>query len=246
MSIGFGSWANRWRGVVLGAWAVGIGALLIVGRYSLFIRAQLWPLLLGTLLILLLFLLATIARPSHAGSGGIRMANWIRGGMLLLPLLYMSNLISGAAASGLNSFALQKRSLGLGSAAASLGIAGESDATTVSANNVVNLGYIARHLHRLVGTHVITEGRVFRDDSLPNGQIAIFRFVVVCCAADAMPVEVVIKSPKTAGLKNDDWVRVGGMLQLEDQDGKSVPVIEADQIDPIAAPDEPYLSPYQF
>jgi putative membrane protein len=246
MNMGIGSSANRWRGVVLGMWAVGIAMLLIAGRYSLFIRAQLWPLLLGSLLILLFFLIAMIARPAHAASGRIRMATWIRGAMLLLPLLYMSNLVSGGAASGLNSFALEKRSLGLSSASDSLGIGTDSDMTPTDANKLVSLGYISKHLHRLTGTRVVTDARVFRDETLPAGEIAVYRFVVVCCAADAMPVELVVNSPKTAGFKNDDWIRIGGILQIEVMNGKRVPVIEADKIDPIPAPDEPYLSPYAF
>ena len=115
MSLGLVSKANGWRGLVIGAWAVGIATLLIGGRYSLFIRARLWPLLLASLLILLLFLWAMIARPARPGSGRIQVATWVRGSLLLLPLLYMCNIYTGAAGSGLNSFALAKRSLGLDS-----------------------------------------------------------------------------------------------------------------------------------
>ncbi|MGA3068313.1 MAG: TIGR03943 family protein, partial [Tepidisphaeraceae bacterium] len=102
------------------------------------------------------------------------------------------------------------------------------------------------NLTKLNGSHVITEGRVWMDPSLASGQMVIFRFVVVCCAADAMPVEAIVKSPATARCKNDDWVRVEGTLRVETQQGQPVPVIDADQITPIAAPEEPYLSPYQF
>lgn len=246
MRPGFGNSSSRWRGAVLGAWAAGLAALLTAGRYSLFIRAALWPLLLASLLILLLFLLAMIARPAQAGRGPIQAATWIRGGMLLLPLFYMSDLMSAGAASGLNSFALEKRSLGLGSASDSLAVGSDADATTGDANKLVSLGYIAKHLHRLIGTRVLTDARVYRDPTLTGGEIAAYRFVVVCCAADAMPIEVVVHSPKTAGFKNDEWIRIGGTLRIEVKDGSQVPVIEADQVDPIAAPDEPYLSPYQF
>ena len=103
--------AGRWRALVLTAWVVGLALLLGFGRYSLFIRAQLWPLALCNVLILLLFLIAMAVRPVHGGSNRISPAGFVRGGMLLLPLLYMSSLLSGAAASGLNSFALGKRSI---------------------------------------------------------------------------------------------------------------------------------------
>jgi uncharacterized repeat protein (TIGR03943 family) len=217
----------------------------MAGRYSLFIRATLWPLLLASVIILLFFLLAMVIRPAQGG-GSITAGAWVRGGMLLLPVLYMCSLLSGAATSGLNSFALQKRSLGLGSGTDSMLFGGASDAGPVDSSQTINLGYIARNITKLDGSHVVTEGRVWMDPSLPNGQMVIFRFVVVCCAADAMPVQAIVKSPKAAAFNSDDWVHVEGTLHVQMQDGQSVPVIAADKISSIPAPDEPYLSPYQF
>jgi putative membrane protein len=223
---------------------VGLAAILLAGKYSLFIRAELWPLLLASVIILALFLIAMFIRPRQSGAGTVSAATWVRGGMILLPVIYMGSLISGSAASGLNSFALQKRSLGLG-AADSFSIGAQSD-TPIDTSKSINLGTIARNLSRLDGTHVATEGRVWMDPSLPIGQMVIFRFVVVCCAADAMPVQVVVVSPKTVGFKSDQWVHVEGTLHVQTQDGQQIPTITADQIEQIPAPDEPYLSPYQF
>ncbi|MGA2231108.1 MAG: TIGR03943 family protein [Tepidisphaeraceae bacterium] len=236
---------SRWRGLVLGVWALVLGSLLIFGRYTLFLRPQLWPLQLATLLILMFFLLAMIIRPAHAGSGRIRLAAWVRGGMLLLPLLYMSNLVSGAATSGLNSFALQKRSLGFTSALDST--SADIDTSAIpGANELISLAYLSKHTSRLMGNHVVVEGRVFKDDTLPAGEFTLFRFVVVCCAADAMPMQVAVKSSQISGLHNDDWVRVGGTLRSENRNGTQFIVIDADAVNSIPTPDEPYLSPYQL
>jgi putative membrane protein len=241
----FESSASRWRGLILTAWAAGLAMLLVLGRYALFIRATLWPLLLASVIILVLFVLSMIARTGH-GPKRISAAGWLRGGMLLLPLVYMCSLLSGAAASGLNSFALQKRSIGLNSASDAFRSTTDSELSAMPPGSTINLGSVARHLTALSGQKIVTEGRVWRDDSLPAGQIVIFRFVVVCCAADAMPVQAVVVSPKTADFKNDDWVRVSGVLQIEQKDADRIPVIQADKIDPIPAPEEPYLSPFQF
>jgi uncharacterized repeat protein (TIGR03943 family) len=237
---------GKFRGLVLTAWTLGLALLLGFGRYSLFIRSTLWPLVLCNILILSLFLIAMLLRPVHGAARPVSLTAWVRGGMLLLPLLYMGSLVFGSAASGLNSFALQKRSLGLGAASDFNSIPDSSDTSAVNTNAPISLGEVAWHMHRLAGTRVITEGRVSVDDSLPPGQIVIFRFVIICCAADAMPVEVVVQSPKTSALKPDDWIRVSGILKTEQKDGNTVPVIMADQIDPIPTPDDPYLSPLRF
>jgi putative membrane protein len=237
--------SSRWRATVLGGWTAGLAAILIAGRYSLFIRAELWPLLLASVIILALFLIAMFARPGH-GTGRVSAGAWVRGGMILLPIIYMGSLMSGSAASGLNSFALQKRSLGLGTSTDSFGFGGASDASPIDTSKSINLGTIIRNVNRLNGTHIATEGRVWMDPSLASGQMVIFRFIVVCCAADAMPVQVVVESPKTVHCQDDQWVHVEGTLTLVKHEGGLVPTITADQITVIPAPDEPYLSPYQF
>lgn len=237
---------NRLRVLVLGIWAAGLSFVMIIGRYSLFIRAQLWPLLLGTVLMFALLLIAMFARRKIAVVRKASAAVWLRSGLLLLPLAYMFPMISDtASASGLNSFALHKRTLGLDSGP---DVSSGSPDKIVAADSgkVVSLGYILKHRGKLKGHRVITEGRIFRDDALPPGQVMLFRFVVVCCAADAMPVQAVIKSPATASLKDDQWVRVDGTFHLLDEEGARVLEIDATRIDPIPAPAQPYLSPYSF
>jgi uncharacterized repeat protein (TIGR03943 family) len=166
--------------------------------------------------------------------------------MLLLPLLYMSTLLTGAAASGLNSFALQKRSLGLLSATDAPDSASDAGSAAAGSGRTISLGYLAQHLHRLLGNRVVLDGRVFRDTTLPPGRFVIYRFVVVCCAADAMPIQVVVQSPRGSNFHDDDWVRVAGTFRSEERDGKVFYFIDADQVDAIATPQEPYLSPYRF
>ena len=235
---------NRLRTIVLGVWAAGLAALLIANRYSLVIRAQLGPLLLGTVLMFLLCLVAMFMRREIAISRKASAAVWLRSALLLLPLLYMFPMVLGSAsASGLNSFALQKRALGLN---AGTDLGGATPATVSDSGQVISMGYILKHRNKLTGHHVITEGRVFRDDALPAGEVMLFRFVVVCCAADAMPVQAIISSPSTSALKDDEWVRVDGTFHLADRGGERVLEVDADKIDKIPPPAEPYLSPYHF
>ena len=231
-----------WRFLILAAWLVGVGLLRIKHRYDLFIRPELWPLLLGTFIMLALFLVAMFIRGTH--SRRPTLSDWVRGGLLILPLFYLGNLVTGAAATGLNSNAFANKFLGFSS---QLGGFPDSGGGSLGPDSATNLGYIARHLHDLTGKHVVTEGRVWHDDTRPAGQVVIFRFVIVCCAADAIPVQAVIETPKSAALKDDSWIRVSGTLRSEtDPDGDVIPIIKADKIAQIPTPDEPYLSPYQF
>jgi putative membrane protein len=233
-----GSPSTRWRGLVLGIWTIGLAAILVLGRYRLFLRPGLWPMQLATAAILFLFLLAMIVRHG-TGARKITLAAWVRGGMLLLPLLYMSSLLSGAS---LNSVAAGMRYMDSAS---------QDDASAVTLdpqNQVLNLGYVATHVHGLSGKRVTTEGRVMKDDSDPQ-EIKIYRFVIICCAADALPVELTVKTPQAGQFHTDDWVRVSGLLDIQTRDGAPVATITCDSqggILPIPAPADPYLSPYQY
>jgi uncharacterized repeat protein (TIGR03943 family) len=234
---------TRWRFFILGAWALGVAVLRLGHHYTLFIRPELWPLLLGSFIILTLFLAAMFIR--HTSARRVALADWIRGGMLLLPLLYLGSLITSANASGPNVYQLQTKTLGWSNTTDS---SSDSDAAAFDpAHPAINLGYVARHMDSLQGQRVVTEGCVWHDDTRPANQIVIFRFVIVCCAADAIPVQAVVESPATKSLQNDHWVQVAGTLHIQtDANGDKIPVITADQLTPIPTPDEPFLSQYQF
>ena len=240
---------NRLRIAVLVIWTIGLSALLAAGRYSLFIRGSLWPLLFGTVVMFVLFLITTVTTRRGPGRPATA-AVWARSSLLLLPLAYMFPLMSASAASGLNSFALHKRSLGLETGPESN--VGGADAAApefnaglaATADQAISLGTVAQKFRRLTGKRVVTEGRVFRDESLPAGTVGLYRFVIVCCAADAIPVQVVLRSHDAAELPNDGWVRVEGTVgSANAADGAPVAVVDAQRVTTIPAPSDPYLSP---
>lgn len=241
---------NRLRIVVLVVWTVGLAAVLAAGRYPLFVRAELWPLLLGTLVMFGLFLATTFGLKRGAGRPASA-AVWARSLLLLLPLAYMVPLMSTASGSGLNGFALRKRSLGLSTG---------PDATPGSADAVwpelatgpadgtgkpVALSVVSQRFLQMAGRHVVTEGRVFHDESWPAGTFGLYRFVVVCCAADAMPVQLVVRPQGAGAVENDDWVRVEGTVGSFDADGVTAPAVVGARVTAIEPPTHPYLSPTQ-
>jgi len=86
-------------------------------------------------------------------------------------------------------------------------------------------------------------GFVYHADGLPEGQFLVSRFAVTCCAADAMAVGLLVHWPQAAGLENNSWVRVRGAMTVGTFGGRATPLIEADALEGVAAPDQPYLAP---
>lgn len=97
---------------------------------------------------------------------------------------------------------------------------------------------------RFDGEEIKATGFVYRDDRFGPDTFMVSRFVVSCCAADAAPVGLIVKSPDSANFAADQWVEVSGRLELSQFDGQEMPIIIADAITPVDVPERPYLYPF--
>lgn len=70
------------------------------------------------------------------------------------------------------------------------------------------------------------------------GRFTLARLVITCCAADAAPVTVSVRTPQQLPLNT--WVRVTGRYAGHQDGNADVPVLRAASVTPIAAPTEPY------
>ncbi len=74
-----------------------------------------------------------------------------------------------------------------------------------------------------------------------NNIFTITRFVVGCCAADAMAVGLTVQWPDAPELVEDQWVRVVGRFTVPV--GNAMPVLVAEQVNTVPEPNQPYLYP---
>lgn len=88
-------------------------------------------------------------------------------------------------------------------------------------------------------------GFVYLDDSSEEAEFTLTRFVVGCCAADAMavglPVSRVSGLPSEGELEEGQWVRVSGRFATPT--GNELPVLMAEQLEAVPEPSQPYLYP---
>ncbi|GAB4226845.1 MAG: TIGR03943 family protein [Elainellaceae cyanobacterium] len=92
------------------------------------------------------------------------------------------------------------------------------------------------------GQKVNVEGFVIHQDSFPQSYLILARFVITCCAADVYPIGLPVKLPSgdRAGYPADSWLRVEGEMITETLDGKRQLVIQANSLEEIEAPENPY------
>ena len=92
----------------------------------------------------------------------------------------------------------------------------------------------------LVGQPVDVTGFVHHGKDDQGDRFSVARFVVACCVADAAGYTLPVQWKSAAELKDDGWVRIKGKVALG---GFGQPIIQADSVEAVAAPDSPYIYP---
>lgn len=95
----------------------------------------------------------------------------------------------------------------------------------------------------LAGETADVVGFVFRDPRNGDNQFMVGRFAITCCVADAFAIGMTVDWPQAHTLAANTWVRVKGKLSIIDIDGNSQPLIQAEIVQQVSAPDQPYLFP---
>lgn len=107
----------------------------------------------------------------------------------------------------------------------------------------VKLFYFEEDLNPFIGQQASVIGFVYRDETLPQGQFFVSRFILSCCAADGYAVGMTVESPEADALEQDAWVKVTGSVDVISLDGRASPLIRAEAIEIVPQPEQPYLYP---
>jgi uncharacterized repeat protein (TIGR03943 family) len=91
------------------------------------------------------------------------------------------------------------------------------------------------------GKPVILSGLVLHDSaSMPPGYIMVMRYQVTCCIADARPVGLIVKDTSNGSLKDNQWVRVDGVMGQTKYQGDAIAIVQPKTLKVIKAGD-PYM-----
>jgi uncharacterized repeat protein (TIGR03943 family) len=67
------------------------------------------------------------------------------------------------------------------------------------------------------------------------------RMFIVCCAADAQPVAVMVAGPRPKDVPPMSWIRVTGIARFKAENGLFIPGVEAEKVEQVEAPRETIL-----
>jgi len=215
--------------VLLGA----IGWLLLGNHDTAFLHPRFRPFLAGSAAILCGFAVGAL---SDFRSGKAR-ERWyaaiLKSLVLITPVLFMG----AVAGQSMGVQALANRAVALDTD--TFGIYSQDEAAGAGIDDTQqkrSLLQIARTMRQLDGRPVETEGMVYSDGNMPARFLLLFRFGIYCCAADAIPVWVLVDKGQAPAMENEQWVRVAGILRVTPINGRELPVIIADDITPMPSP----------
>ncbi len=106
--------------------------------------------------------------------------------------------------------------------------------------DLIRLSHSTEQSKPFVGRKVRSVGLVISE---PGKAPKLVRWIMWCCAADALPASVDLSGNLTGPFKDSAWYEVVGTAQFPSTLGQVIPKIDVDTIKPAEEPDEPYLSP---
>ena len=227
------------RPVLFGVWSAVLLYVLITQRYTVFLRPAFGWLLALAHFISMGFMIAAlpVERPINLDTSGV-----LRIAVLLVPILYLISLPTDM----LNSHVFTNRFVGTPEVTVTR--AGKPATPTSRrpvADRELTILDLLLNAKQYDGRRVVFKGMMLHDEALKkyfNGRdTAVYRFLITCCAADALPLAVAVDSDQPQKMANDQWVRVEGIFHLLPIGNDAIQVVEDAAVFPVDAPDVPYL-----
>ena len=224
--------------LVLGMWASFFILLMTIGQKHLayLLNPNLWWLVISAAVIFLVFLVVNCRRAisnRQESSFFLQLPSLL---ILLIPLLFFFQFKD--ARFDADTFKKRSISTSEGFRQSERGI---SEQDNVTESGETSLTELSINNKKYLGKEVEAVCQTFADDRLPEGIVMCYRYLMTCCAADAMPIFVFIEHSENMVIENDKWIGVKGELSLKKNSGVEVPLISLDSLEYVEEPSFPYL-----
>lgn len=220
--------------VVYFAWLFTLVAILFSGIYTSFLRSFFAILLSFGVITFALFLYSFMKFPAKRSKYlNSVFFDGVKGLFLLVPIIYLCVVHD----QNLGGHALVKKTVGTNFKIGEID-GGGGDPVNGVGNDVykeVSLVDLYTSNNPYKGSKVIIKGMFFRGKQISDDHVAVFRFAITCCIADAKPLLVLTpKTDETKKFKNEDWVSVRGEIedfQIKGYSSKLIRIKEIKLID---------------
>jgi putative membrane protein len=207
----------KWMGlrqIVLFIWTLTFSYLIWDDNYTLFIKPSFGFLIYSGLIISVLFAMGSFFDSHESPRSGTEILNAL---FILLPVIF----IFSAGDKTLNSATLSKRTLVMPSllGEASVPPPEAFDGLETDKEIETSLSELLRNWKRYSGKRVALDGLFYNAIENEKSNPMVFKYLISCCAADALPVAIFLENADISSFANDDWVKVAGVVNLKKRNG---------------------------
>lgn len=103
------------------------------------------------------------------------------------------------------------------------------------------LDILHNHQQLFIGKEVEILGFVYKEPDFKENQLAIARFGMSCCVADALVYGIFSTMEKAQSVQEDEWVRVTGTLSTTHLQERELPYLQISQVEKVEQPENPYV-----
>ena len=222
--------------LAIGAWAGLFWFVQLTGRAPLYLGSRTnWVVPAGAV-ILTVVLVGRLASIRVEHIEPIRPRDSWTLAVIALPVVVLLSIPT----TSLGAFAVSRRaSLASGGFASGEAIPATGDLSLVNVGSALINRDSMRSLVARAGSTSSFTGFVDREPGQPANEFLLSRFLISCCIADALSIQVRVVNAPPGEFKADDWVRATGKLYPL---GRQV-ILDASEVQKVAKPKHPYLNP---
>ena len=90
-----------------------------------------------------------------------------------------------------------------------------------------------------IGTRVQIVGMYYLSEEIPEGYFYVFRFISSCCAADAIPLGLLVETNEIPDYEQGEWLNIEGEIQLTTVGERNFLGMTLESVTPIEQPANP-------
>lgn len=95
---------------------------------------------------------------------------------------------------------------------------------------------LTRHPTSYINKKVILRTMIYSGKEVPEGYTALFQFMLICCAADARPIAVLVDLDKVGSVDKEKWVETTGRFKMITLEGNSAYYIDVKTMKNVSEP----------
>lgn len=223
--------------ILLTVWALFLFWLLTFGKGDLvrLLHPRLWWGLGIAVVVLVLFLVSLIFSNRHTKSDKPILMEFPGILTLLVPILYFSL----AAEARLDGTALQNRVIPSDNGMYLNSLPSFEIFDETQSSGMV-FSKILRKPKDFEGQQVEVVCQSFVNEQLPENRAMCYRYMITCCAADALPAFIFLSHTREMTIENDRWVKINGPLSIIKNNEMEFPSVEIESFEYVEEPAFPW------